>query len=159
MYNVNASTLGFTYLNYYFSADEFSVAPVIMKWCWLFSCRQLDSKETYLADVSTGCSSPPQGESEAESRNLAIYTLFVVSGGPMLIGVYVVRVLAWAPRAFRWACVCVCVVRMLAPPLNFSSTTVGKLEAIVTIEAFALWFRSDTQRFLHDQLHGPTSSL
>ena len=34
--------------------------------------------KTYLADVSTGCSSPPQGESEAESRNLTIYRLFVV---------------------------------------------------------------------------------
>ena len=34
-----------------------------LKRCWLFSCRQLDRKETYLADVSTGCSSPPQGES------------------------------------------------------------------------------------------------
>ena len=42
------------------SPEEFSVAPVIMKRCRLFSCRQLDSKETYLADVSTGCSSPPQ---------------------------------------------------------------------------------------------------
>ena len=38
-------------------------------------------------------------------------------------------------------------------------TTVGKLEAIVTIEALALWFRSNAQRLLHDQLHGPTSSL
>ena len=34
--------------------------------CWLFSCRQLDSKETYLANISTGCSSPPQGESEED---------------------------------------------------------------------------------------------
>ena len=31
-----------------------------MESCWLFSCRQLDSKETYLANVSTRCSSPPQ---------------------------------------------------------------------------------------------------
>ena len=28
----------------------------IMESCWLFSCRQLDSKETYLANVLTGCS-------------------------------------------------------------------------------------------------------
>ena len=35
--------------------------------------------------------------------------------------------------------------------------TVGKLEAIVTIQALALWFRSNAQRLLHDQLHGPTS--
>ena len=27
------------------SPDEFSVAPVIMKRCWLLSCRQLDSRE------------------------------------------------------------------------------------------------------------------
>ena len=40
--------------------DEFSVTPVVMESCWLFSCRQLDSKETYLANVSTRCSSPPQ---------------------------------------------------------------------------------------------------
>ena len=38
----------------------------------MFSCRQLDSEETYLANVSTGCSSPPQNESEAESRNLEV---------------------------------------------------------------------------------------
>ena len=37
-----------------------------LKSCWLFSCRQLDSKETYLADVSTRCSSPPQGKSEED---------------------------------------------------------------------------------------------
>ena len=37
--------------------------------------------------------------------------------------------------------------------------TVRKLEAIVTIEALPLWFCSNAQRLLHDQLHGPTSSL
>ena len=37
--------------------------------------------------------------------------------------------------------------------------TFGKLETIVTIEALALWFRSNAQQLLHDQLHGPTSSL
>ena len=37
--------------------------------------------------------------------------------------------------------------------------TVGKLEAIVTIEALALRFRSNVQRLLHDQLNGSTSSL
>ena len=38
---------------YLYSPDEFSVAPVVIESCWLFSCRQLDSKETNLADVST----------------------------------------------------------------------------------------------------------
>ena len=37
--------------------------------------------------------------------------------------------------------------------------TVRKLEATVTIEALAFWFRSNAQLFLHDQLHGPTGSL
>ena len=41
-----------------------------MESCWLFSCRQLDSEGTCLAKVSTGCSSPPQCESEARSWNL-----------------------------------------------------------------------------------------
>ena len=36
------------------SPDEFSVASVVMESCWVFSCRQLDSKETYLAEVLTG---------------------------------------------------------------------------------------------------------
>ena len=39
---------------------------------------------------------------------------FIGFGGRVLIGVYVARVLAWAPRAFRWACM----VCMLAPPLK-----------------------------------------
>ena len=37
--------------------------------------------------------------------------------------------------------------------------TVRKLKAIVTIEALALWFCSNAQRFLHDQLHALTRSL
>ena len=46
-----------------------------------------------------------------------------------------------------------------SPAPHFLVRTVGKLKAIVTIEALALWFRSNAQRFLHGQLHGPTSSL
>ena len=67
----------------------------------------------------------------------------------MLIGVYVK--VSRAPRAFGWARV----VRMLALPLNF----LFNIEAIVTIEVLALWFRSNAQRYLHDQLHGPTRSF
>ena len=50
------------------ASPQFCATKSIMKRCWLFSCRQLDRKETYLADVSTGCSSPPQGESLALRR-------------------------------------------------------------------------------------------
>ena len=45
------------------------------------------------------------------------------------------------------------------PAPQFLDPTVGKLEVFVTIESLALWFRSNAQRFLNDQLHGPTSSL
>ena len=53
------------------SPDEFSVAPVIMKRCWLFSCKQLDSKETYLADVSTGGTG-------ASGRNVSKISFFAI---------------------------------------------------------------------------------
>ena len=42
----------------------FSYECIHCERCWLFSCRQLDSKETYLADILTGCSSPPQDEED-----------------------------------------------------------------------------------------------
>ena len=60
--------------------DEFSVAPVIMKRCWLFSCRQLDSKETYLANVSTGCSSPTLAprRTGASGRNVSKISFFAI---------------------------------------------------------------------------------
>ena len=48
-----------------------------------------------------------------------------------------------------------------SPALQFlvrGDLTIGKLEAIVTIEALAHWFRSNAQRFLHDQLHGLRAS-
>ena len=49
--------------------------------CWLFSCRQLDNKETYLANVSTRCSSPPRGamtteEAENSSGGLWLHLPF-----------------------------------------------------------------------------------
>ena len=46
--------------------DEFSVAPVVMESCW-----QPDSEETYLANISTGCSSPTQGGLEHPVETLA----------------------------------------------------------------------------------------
>ena len=48
--------------------------------CWLFSCRQLDSKETYLANISTGCSSLPQGKSRtgASSRKFGKISFFAI---------------------------------------------------------------------------------
>ena len=41
---------------------------------------------------------------------------------------------------------------MLAPPFNFlyAAITVRKLEDIVTIEALAIWFCLNAQRFLHE---------
>ena len=54
---------------------------IIMKRCWLFSRRQLDRKETYLVGVSTGCSSPPQGERRrtgASGRNVGKISFFPI---------------------------------------------------------------------------------
>ena len=71
---------------------------VAMESCWLFSCRQLDSKETYLANISTGCSSPPQGERRigASTRNISQQLSMTTgatenSSGELLI-IYLIRV-------------------------------------------------------------------
>ena len=79
----------------------------------------------------------------------------------MLIGIYIVRMLSRVPRAPCAFWVDVCGAHASPTPQFFvrGDPTVWKLEAIVTIEALAFWFRSNVQQFLHNQLHGPTRSL
>ena len=52
---------------------------MLMKSCWLFSqCRQLDSKETDLANISTGCSKSSSGQEWASSRNVGKISFFAI---------------------------------------------------------------------------------
>ena len=58
------------------SPDEFSVAPVIMKDADCSLVDNLIAKETYLADVSTRCSSHPQGKLSTREQS-ASFNLYV----------------------------------------------------------------------------------
>ena len=84
-------------------------------------------------------------ESEAETRSLAIYQALRQPHADCCL--HCARVQSSASRLWMG----VCGVHASPAP---QFLVCGDRRKARTIEALALWFRSNAQRFLHDQLHG-----